>query len=47
MNSAELINKGSIKLKKNNIASHQIDSELILSSVLRLSKEKLLINSNY
>ncbi len=47
MNSSELIYKGSMILKQNNIVSHQIDSELILSSVLNIPKEKLLINSNY
>ncbi len=45
MNSVELINLGSKTLKKNNIYSYKIDSELILSNILNISREKLLINN--
>ena len=43
----ELINKGSNFLKKNNIKSHMIDSELILSSISGQVREKFLVNSNF
>ena len=47
MNSEELIYKGSNKLKKSKVKSHLIDSELILSSILKKNKESLIINSDY
>ena len=39
-----LINKGSKKLKDKNIYSHKLDSEILLSEVLKETKEKILIN---
>ena len=47
MTPTELIKKGSNFLKQNNIRSHIIDAELILSSVHGKSRENLLINSNF
>ncbi|MDC3104416.1 peptide chain release factor N(5)-glutamine methyltransferase [Candidatus Pelagibacter bacterium] len=44
MNILQLINLGSIKLKANNIISHRIDSEILLSDVLNKKREELLIN---
>ena len=44
MNYLEVLNYGSKILKINNIKSYSLDSELILSKVLNLSREKLLIN---
>tara|TARA_B100000686_G_scaffold350925_1_gene448220 strand:- start:1957 stop:2802 length:846 start_codon:yes stop_codon:yes gene_type:complete len=41
---SELINNGSKILKKNLIPSHQLDSELILSSILKKSRESMLIS---
>ena len=43
---SELINNGSQILKKNNIFSHLLDSELIISSILKKSREKLLTTSD-
>ncbi len=43
----ELIKIGSNLLKKNNIKSYIIDSELILSSISGLTRESFLKNSNY
>ena len=44
MNILELIKEGSNSLKKNKISSHIIDSELLLSKVLKKSREKVLVN---
>ena len=44
MKTSEAINIGSKILKNNNIFSHKIDAEIILSHVLKTSREKLLIN---
>ncbi len=44
MKSSEAINIGSKILKNRNIISHKIDAEIILSHVLKTSREKLLIN---
>jgi len=41
----ELIKKGSSFLRKNNIKSHMIDSELIISSISGRSRESFLVNS--
>ena len=41
---SELINSGSKVLRKNLISSHQLDSELILSKILKKSRENLLIS---
>ena len=45
MTSNDLIKKGSNFLKMNNIKSHIIDAELILSNVSGLLREKFVINS--
>ena len=42
----KLINFGSKNLKDYKIQSHMIDSELILSNILKKSREHLIINSN-
>ena len=42
----DLINKGSLKLKKNNILSHKLDSEILLSKILSKSREQVLLNLN-
>ena len=44
MNTAEIINFGSKVLKNEEINSHRLDSELILSNILNISREKLLLN---
>ena len=44
MKTSEVINIGSKILKNRNIISHKIDAEIILSHVLKISREKLLIN---
>ena len=44
MKTSEAINIGSKILKNRNITSHKIDAEIILSHVLKTSREKLLIN---
>ncbi|OCW82366.1 hypothetical protein AKH21_02785 [Pelagibacteraceae bacterium GOM-A5] len=46
MNYLETLNFGSNKLKLKNIRSHILDSELLLSFTLNLSREKILINLN-
>ena len=46
MNYLETLNFGSNKLKLKNISSHILDSELLLSFTLNLSREKILINLN-
>ena len=42
----ELIKSGSEYLKKNNIKSHTIDSEIILSKISGISRESILVNSD-
>ena len=44
MKTSEAINIGSKILKNRDIISHKIDAEIILSHVLKTSREKLLIN---
>ena len=44
MNINNILNSGSKILRNNSIASHKLDSELLLSKVLKISREKLLIN---
>ena len=39
-----LINKGSKKLKDNNVLSHRLDSEVLLSKILNKTREELLVN---
>ena len=46
MNVLELLRQGSKKLRFYNINSHILDSEILLSKVLRKNREKLLINLN-
>tara|TARA_Y100000591_G_scaffold289790_1_gene275134 strand:+ start:3718 stop:4560 length:843 start_codon:yes stop_codon:yes gene_type:complete len=46
MNALELIKIGSSKLKHKSIESHQIDSEILLSSVLGKTREETLVNLN-
>tara|TARA_B100001248_G_C27375914_1_gene454264 strand:- start:411 stop:1256 length:846 start_codon:yes stop_codon:yes gene_type:complete len=46
MNIIELLNKGSNVLKQKKISSYQLDSELLLSKVLKQNREKLLVNLN-
>ena len=47
MKITELINLGSSYLKNNKILSSRIDSEIILSHVMGISRERLLIGENY
>ena len=44
MNVLKLINIGSDKLKSNNIFSHKLDSEILLSEILNKRREDLLVN---
>ena len=44
MKSSELINIGSKLLRKKNIYSHKLDSEIILSHILKINREQLLLN---
>ena len=44
MNVLDLINIGSTVLKKKNISSHILDSEILLSKILKKSREEILIN---
>ena len=44
MNTEQLIDLGSKTLQEYEIRSHRLDSELILSSILNISREKLLTN---
>ena len=46
MQTSEIINIGSKALKNRNINSHRIDSEIILSHVLKISREKLLVSES-
>ena len=46
MKTSQLINIGLEILKKNKIASHILDSEIILSKILNTSRERLLINQS-
>jgi release factor glutamine methyltransferase len=47
MNISNLLANGSKILKSNSIKTHVLDSELILSDILKLQKEKLIINSDH
>ena len=42
----DLINSGSLQLKRNNILSHKLDSEILLSKILNKSREEILLNLN-
>jgi len=46
MNVLELLYSGSKTLKQNKIGTHQLDSELVLSNLLKKRRENLLINLN-
>ena len=46
MIASKLLNSGSKILKNNKISSHQLDSELLLSNLLKTKREKILTNSN-
>ena len=46
MNTSELLNSGAKILKQNKIETHQLDSELVLSNLLKKQRENLLINLN-
>ena len=43
MNALQLLSLGSYKLKKKNIPSYRLDSELLLSKTLKKKREKLFI----
>ena len=42
----KILDNGSKQLKRKNILSHQLDTEILLSEALNISREKLLVNSN-
>tara|TARA_B100000886_G_scaffold333908_1_gene288672 strand:+ start:978 stop:1820 length:843 start_codon:yes stop_codon:yes gene_type:complete len=44
MNILEALNKGSTKLKKNNINSFQLDSEILLSEIIQKDRKFLILN---
>ena len=44
MNTLKLLNLGSNKLKNQNISSHILDSEILLSKVLEKKREEILLN---
>ena len=44
MNASELLNSGAKTLKQNKIDTHQLDTELVLSSLLKKQRENLLVN---
>jgi release factor glutamine methyltransferase len=46
MNISELLVSGAKKLKQNKIKTYQLDSELVLSNLLKKQRENLLINLN-
>ena len=46
MNYSDSIDYGKKNLKNNNIDTYEIDSELLLSKILNLSRERVLINLN-
>ena len=46
MNYSDAIDFGKKNLKNNNIDTYEIDSELLLSKILNLSRERVLINLN-
>jgi release factor glutamine methyltransferase len=46
MNISGLLNSGANTLKENKIKTHQLDSELVLSNLLKKNRENLLINQN-
>ena len=42
----ELLHSGSRALKLNSIATHQLDSELVLSNLLKIQRENLIVGLN-
>ena len=42
----ELINQGSNHLRNNNVKSHQLDSEILLSNLLKKQRESLLVDQS-
>ena len=46
MNALELLNSGSHKLQRQKIRTSRLDSEILLSTVLRMKREKILTNLN-
>lgn len=46
MNISELLESGSKSLKLNKIKTHQLDSEVVLSNLLKKNRENLIINLN-
>ena len=46
MKALEIINFGANELKKNNIISSRLDSELLLSNILNKKREEILTNLN-
>ena len=44
MKSLEALKAGSNLLKKNNISTHILESEMLLSKTLNISREKVLTN---
>ena len=44
MNALELLTKGSSELKLNKISTFRLDSEILLSKVLKKKREEILIN---
>lgn len=46
MKTSDLINTGSKILKESNIPTHRIDSEIILSHILKKDRERILINED-
>ena len=44
MNILEALNKGSAKLKRNNINSFQLDSEILLSEIIHKDRKFLILN---
>ena len=46
MKTSEVINFGSKLLRTGNISTYRLDSEIILSHVLKVNRERLLINEN-
>ena len=46
MNTLELLNFGSCELKKKEITTHRLDSEILLSNVLKKKREQILVKLN-
>ena len=44
MNISDLLYSGSKKLKNNKVLTHRLDSEIILSSLLKKKREQIIIN---